>query len=262
MTAQSAQAWYAYAILPDNPAVPFADGVLAGAPVEPMRIGTLTVLVSLVPRALFDSANPASRAADPDWAAARIAAHHAVNVAAADAGPSLPLAFGALFSSLDLLRQWLAPRTLALHAALARVAGRAEWSVSMQEDVAVHAAWLDAHTPAIRSLLQAAAIAGEGTAFLIGRRLAKARAAARAAHLQSAAGSVAQQLAQAGLAVMSEPPRSGMPRWTVLAPDSAALPDVVGTLTAELAVAGLSLHLTGPWPPYAFARAALEADDD
>ncbi|HEX2940975.1 MAG TPA: GvpL/GvpF family gas vesicle protein, partial [Rhodopila sp.] len=224
MTAQSARAWYAYAILADTPDLSCVDGVLSDAPVEPIRVGALTVLVSLVPRAVFDSADPASKAADPDWAAARIAAHHAVNVAAAEAGPSLPLTFGVLFSSLDVLREWVAPRSMALQAALAHVSGRCEWSVSMRADPTTLAMWLDQHTAAIQSLMQAGATAGQGAGFLISRRLAKARAAARTTYLQAVADMVARQLEDLGAAVMPEPPKASLPQWTVLVPYSAVPP--------------------------------------
>jgi hypothetical protein len=66
---------------------------------EALDFGDVVALASLVPRALFDRADAGNRTAEPDWMAARLAAHHAVCAAASDAGPALPLAFGALFST-------------------------------------------------------------------------------------------------------------------------------------------------------------------
>jgi hypothetical protein len=265
MTAESTQAWYVYAVLPGDAFAPPGDGVLPGAPVEATRFDTLIILASLVPRALFDSANPANRTADPLWMAARVEAHHGVIVAATEAGPCLPLVFGSLFSSLDLVRQWLAPRRGTLLEALARVAGHQEWAVSMQEDSAVHGGWLEAHDPALQAMAAAVAAAGEGTAFLLARRLDKARTAARAAHIAAAATALARRLTDAGLDFTADATSSGLPGWSVLVRDPASGQPASISPPAVLAdavdpgmqPAGLSLRLSGPWPAYAFARAAL-----
>jgi hypothetical protein len=282
----AAEAWYVYAILPQAGRVP-ADqasstepdaAILPAATVAAVPLGSLTILASLVPRALFERGHPASRTADPDWMAARIAAHHAVNAAAAATGPCLPLAFGTLFSSLDLLRDWLAARQAMLRAALARLAGQAEWAVSLVEDAATHAAWLERHAPGLEALARAAADASEGIAFLMARRLDKARATARRTHLEAVTAMVAAAMAAARLDVMAEPARAGLPVglpvWTVMLPraadpaqgeaakgESAPLPATLAALATDLHPCGLSLRLTGPWPAYAFARAVLAEED-
>jgi len=260
MTTDCAQAWYVYSVLAGAERAPAGDGVLPGAALEAIHFEQITVLASLVPRGLFDSDSTANRTADPAWMAARIEAHHAVNVAASETGACLPLAFGALFSSLDLLQQWLGPRAERLRTALGRVAGQTEWALSMQEDTAAHGAWLDREDPALNRLSQAVAAAGEGTAFLLARRLEKARAVARLGHIDTAAANIAVRLADARFGVLEEPPKGGLPGWSLLvarshAPD--ALSEQVRMLAADLESAGLSLRLTGPWPAYAFARAAL-----
>lgn len=263
MTAESAQAWYVYSVLPGSEGAPAGDGVLPGAAVEAIRFGELTVLASLVPRALFDSGNNANRTADPAWMAARVEAHHAVNVAASVAGSCLPLAFGALFSGLGLVGEWLRPRTAALLTALAQAAEQSEWALSMQRDAEAHDAWLDREDPQLQRLSQAFAAAGEGTAFLLVRRQDKARIAARSGHIGMAAANVEAGLEAAGIGLLDEAPRDGLPGWTLLVPRATAAgqPDrpteQVRALTAGLAPSGLSLRLSGPWPAYAFARAAL-----
>lgn len=263
MTADSAQAWYVYSLLPAAAGAPQGDGVLAGAPVQAIRFEHQTVLASLVPRALFDRENAANRTADPAWMAARVEAHHAVNVAATAAGACLPLTFGVLFSNLETLHQWLLPRASLLRNALAQAAAQTEWALSMREDTAAHAVWLDREDPILKRLADAVAAAGEGTAFLLARRLDKARLAVRYAHVGCAAATVATQLADAGFGVLDEPASAGPRRWTVLVPDRIAshrrnvLSDHVRVLASGLSRCGLSLHLSGPWPAYAFARAAL-----
>jgi hypothetical protein len=258
----SADAWYVYGLRAEAGAAPVAEAILPDSDVAVLPVGRLAVLASRVPRPLFDRLDPANRTADPDWMGARVRACHAVNAAAAEAAEAfLPLAFGTLFSSLDLLGDWLAPREAALRAALARVAGHSEWRLALEPDAALHTAWLDGHDPALRALAGAVAAAGEGTAFLLARRLDKARAAARARHLAEAAATVAAALDQAGLNVLAD-----ALAWSILAPRAAAsdAPPAwsapLAPLAAELAPTGLVLRLTGPWPAYAFARAALAGE--
>jgi hypothetical protein len=269
MTTGSAQAWYVYNVLPEAADAPAVAGILPDSSVEAIDFEQLTVLVSPVPRGLFDRDSPANRTADPVWMAARLEAHHAVNVAATEAGACLPLAFGALFSSLDLLREWVTPRADALRSALARVTGQTEWALSMQEDAAAHAAWLDREDPELKRLSEAAAAAGEGTAYLLARRLEKARTAARLGHIGAAAAGVAERLSEIRCGLLDEPLRAGLPGWTLLVsghgdagPDRPnALSERVRVLAADLEPAGLSLRLSGPWPAYGFARAALAREE-
>ncbi len=266
MTASGGQAWYVYSVLPEAAATPASAALgLLGSRVEAVACGSLTVLASLVPRALFDRADPANRAADPDWMAACVTAHHAVNAAAAEVGPCLPLAFGALFSGLDRLRDWLSPRAAEVVAALRRVDGHAEWALSLREDAAAHTAWLDRHDPALERLACSRAGAGAGTAYLMTKQLDRARAAARAVHLAAVAGRVTTVLAATGFVVDAPAGAATMAdnaTWSLLAPrvTAADLQRHAVELAAELTPMGLSPRLTGPWPAYAFARAALAGE--
>ncbi len=261
MSGSALQAWYVYSILPAAAAAPAASQ-LPGPPVAAVPVGAFTVLTSLVNRALFDADHKANRTADPEWMAGWMQAHHAVNAAATAAGPCLPLAFGALFSSLELLGEWLAPREAALLVALAKVARQTEWALSVQEDAPLHEAWLDQADPTLRRLAQAAARAGAGTAFLIARQREGAAIAARAASIAAAASRTEQLLGEAEFELVAEPARAGLPHWTVLercdANHRGGLRGLLEKFAAELAPSGLSLRLTGPWPAYRAARAATE----
>jgi hypothetical protein len=246
----TALAWYAYAVLPGGAPPPVAEPVLPGAPFELVGEAGVVALASPVPRELFDREDPANRAGDPEWIGARARAHHGVAAAAAAAGACLPLAFGALFASRDNLRTWLVARQAELEQALAHVAGRAEWAVRLQEDEAVHAAWLEAHDPDLRALAGRIATASAGTAFLLERRQTQARSTARAARLAAARQAVAAALGDDG-------GQEGC--WTVLADavERQALEATLAPLAAQWDGSGLALALSGPWPPYAFARKAV-----
>ncbi|NKC34543.1 GvpL/GvpF family gas vesicle protein [Falsiroseomonas selenitidurans] len=245
------QALYAYAVVPPEASPPGGDvAILPGSGFTLVRAGGCAALASPVPRAPFE-AGPEGRAGDPAWVAERAAAHHAVVAAMAARGAVLPMAFGALFSGPGPLAEWLAVREEALVAALAQVAGCAECSARLEEDAARHEAWLDAHDADLGDLSRRAASAAAGTAFLLARSRARRMAEARAARQAIVAREVSARLGRHAH-VMPEPLTALVPR--------AALPALLEEMraaAADLAESGMALRVIGPWPPYAYARAAL-----
>lgn len=264
MNAPIDRAWYVYAVIAPGQPAPDVPGLLPGTTVDAISFGAVDVLATLVPRALFEDGQDGNRTDDPDWMADRAAAHHEVVAAAASRQACLPLGFGTLFSSLDRLAEWLRPRATAMRDGIARIAGHAEWCLSICADPAGHAAWLAHHDTELQRLARQAETAGAGTAFLLAKRIDKAQIAARAGHLASVEARISALLVATGLPVLVERQRDGLPAWSVLAPtDAGTSPLVQGwlaALTEELAPSGLAVRLTGPWPAYAFARAALQAE--
>jgi hypothetical protein len=254
---------YVYAVLPGGGgAVPEAAAILAGSRVGSLEASGLAVLVSTVPRCLFEPNHPQSRAADPGWVAECAEAHHRIVALAAQAGPCLPLGFGTLFTSEASLRAWMASEAAALRKTLEAVADRHEWALALIEDPFAHEAWLEAHEPSLRSLAEAVRAASPGTGFLLERRLARAREAARAQHQEAAAARLADRLAAEAFAVRRETGQPGH-AWSLLADRDAGLAGRLAAIGAELFDGtGLALRVTGPWPPYAFARAAWQESGD
>jgi len=253
------EAWYVYAVLPGGAdPVPRSPALLAGSEVRVLRHGAVAALVSLVPRGLFAADHPQSRAADPHWVALCAEAHHRVVQSAASAGPCLPLGFGTLFTSENALRAWLSGNADRMTRALAMLSDRQEWALTLTEDACVHAAWLEAHDPDIRTLAQAARAAPPGTQFLLERRLAKALDAARARHGVAAGAMLMERLQAEQVELRQEAARQGA-AWSALACRHSRFAERIEALSAALfADSGLALRITGPWPPYAFARAAWQ----
>jgi hypothetical protein len=264
MSAPIDRAWYVYAVIAPGQPAPDVPGLLPGTTVDAISFGTVDVLATLVPRALFEDGQDGNRTDDPDWMAERAAAHHAVVAAAASRQACLPLGFGTLFSSLDRLAEWLRPRAAALRDGIARIAGAAEWCLAICADPARHGAWLARHDAELQRLARQAETAGAGTAFLLAKRIDKAQVAARLGHLASVEARISALLMATGWPVLAERQRDGSPAWSILAPaDAAAAPLVqqwLAVITEELAPSGLAVRLTGPWPAYAFARAAMQAE--
>jgi len=260
---QSADALYVYAVLPGGGgAVAEAAAILAGSRVGSLAEAGLAALVSPVPRCVFEAHHPLSRAADPGWVAEWAEAHHRVVALAAQAGPCLPLGFGTVFASESSLRVWLATEAAALRKTLEAVADRQEWGISLIEEPAAHDAWLEAHEPGLQSLAAAARTAPPGTGHLLDRRLARAREVARLQHKHAACLLLAERLAAEGLEIRRETGEPGF-AWSVLGERDTGMTARLEALgSALLKGCGLALRITGPWPPYAFARAAWQEAGD
>jgi hypothetical protein len=256
-------AWYVYAVVPAEAEAPTMGGVLPGCTVEVLPFRPVAILASRVARSLFDSTGPANRTADAGWMAERLAAHHAVVAAA---GLCLPMTFGVLFADLGLLHAWLAPRSACLRDALRRAADQTEWMLTVEEDRAALTEWIDGHDPALRRLTRAMRLAGEAGAEVLVRRLEQDRQTARLRCLQQAQVAVTRWANETSTDLLAEPTRNGLPAWTVLLPKAhpnacdQSMPALARQLPAELPIGlptGLSLSVSGPWPAYAQARAAL-----
>jgi len=251
-------ALYTYAVIDAGGAPPDVGGILPGAPLFALAEGEVAALVSPVPRAWFE-AGPQCRTDNPDWLAERAAAHHAVVAGLHDA--VLPLAFGAIFSGEAPLRAWLREGAPRFAAALGAVRGQSEWSVLLCEYAVAHADWLRAHDPALAALAARAEAAGPGTAFMLARQLERALATARQQRRHDRSMAVGRLLEGISLHLRAGAPRqeNAVAGFNLLLPGPAEprLRAALEEAAAELDGTGFGLALSGPWPPYAFAREAV-----
>jgi len=266
MTAAADLAWYVYAVMPAD--APFHSGAPGAATVLPgASIGQITsakglaAVVSAVPRRLFVAGDPVSRAEDPDWIAARASAHHDAIVQLSASAPCLPLGYGTMFGSADAVRNWLDTNAIQLHPALRRVAGQWEWSVTLIADWPRLAAWLRTTDPSLSALSAAAGVAAPGTSFLVGRRLARAEADATTACYEAGAARLRSRLEQRSWPLLLETKRD-YAAWSVLAPVGTDVAAEFADESMASAEMGLEIRVTGPFPPYTFARAAWQPQQD
>lgn len=244
---------YAYAALRAGSPLPPLEGLEGASLPFAVVHGALAVVASSAPAAFFAEGGPVAQA---DWVARQAMRHH--GVCRALALRALPLAFGAVFSGEGALRRWMAERAGQLEAALDRAEGCAEWTVLLREDGPRLDAFLERADDGLCALRGAAEAAGPGTRFLLERRLAKAREAARARLRERASERLRAQLAPAR-ALMPARARDGSSGLTALLPEPsvAALRARLDEAARDLAETGLELAVTGPWPAYGFAREAL-----
>ena len=248
--ASAGLALYAYAIsradlrLPDD-----APTLSAGQPVELVPDGDLGLLVSRVaPDELQVDAEDLSETGRLATLARR---HDAVVRAAAADGPLLPLRFGTVVADEDAARRLLREHADVAREQLARVGDAREWGVRLVRSLEAEPAPAGPASSADRP-------AASGTEYLSRRRQAL-QERERTAHDAAASADLLQEvLAPHATEALH---RGGAPGSSLLL-DVAYLvrPDAesgflaaVERLTPELASHGLTVQLTGPWPPYSFA---------
>lgn len=244
MPGEAVTTWV-YAVTPEDTTPPSGVGVDDG-PLRRVAHAGLAAVVSSV--ALSDPDEVDRRLRQPAELEALARTHHQVVTSCFEAGPTVPFRLATLYRGDDGVRRLLAERREELSAALATVAGRAEWGV---QAYAVAAAPPPAEEPD--------PAAGPGTAYLLrqrGRRLAQ-QAAERAAC--EAAERIDRALAEVAVAVRPQSTGGGARQAGTLVLNTSYLVDEREQETFRATVEDLArrhaevrVRLTGPWPAYSF----------
>lgn len=229
-------AWYVFGVVPSDAVPPHGTYLV--------ERGSLAAVAAEVSLAEFGDDVVAERLNDRSWLEEKVRAHEDVLQSFVGATPVVPLRFGAIYRDPGDIRRLLGERHAFFEETLERLRGRVELGVK---------AWFDA------SRVERPAATG-GRAYLERRRdeLGSARDAAAAA-----AAAHDRLLAVADEGVVNRPqPRELTGRdermllnaaYLVPAGDD-RLADELVRIAEEHAAAGLAYELTGPWPPYNFAR--------
>jgi hypothetical protein len=234
------------------------DLQLPGAgPIRGLEIGTVRAVVCDVDPGAFASLQDPS-ADDLELLATAAYAHDALLADLAQQGPVLPLRLGTVVADDDTLLGVLARHERTLASELDRLAGHAEWAVTVHllEDDAAAAgdAGPDTEARSGRDYLQRRREALD----LRGERWRTQEAVAGAVHARVAALAVDAEV------VGSRPLEDGVPpllHGVYLVADE-RWPELERTVD-ELRAAhpSASIEVSGPWPPYHFTAVELDADD-
>ncbi len=251
---------YLYAVTTDEADGFTHDGMDAGARATARRVGGFVAVVEPADAAAWTGPGSAARLERIEWVAPRAVHHEAVVEAVMRRAPVYPARFGTLFSSKAQLADVLVAHGAALRAFLDRVRTASEWGVQ---------ALLDrARAEAHRAGTADAAPPPSGAAYLRRRKAQQAARAGLGAWADARADAAFATLARHADAVQPLPARPDpsldgevVRNAAFLVADAAldAFRAAVDRLSATHATAGLTLRLTGPWPPYTF-RPALTDD--
>jgi hypothetical protein len=254
-----AEALYVYAIAPRGELrLPDVDGVDGRREFLAVELGDLAALAGRVDAEEFSQESIDARAADLDWIGQIGWRHQRVVAAVRDSADAIPLGAFALFSSEESLRADLRARSAELGRVLETIRGREEWTVQVDFEGTEWEAAVTRRSPTLAALAAEAEGAPAGKAYLLRRKAEEARKnasrEARDAVVHELESRVSGALGAPVVVELRPRPGGTVPQINILLEKdrSAEIGTLAGELESEYASDGVTLRVTGPWPPYTF----------
>lgn len=221
--------------------------------------GDVAALYTPVSDAEFSQEVIDSRGNDLEWLGAIGYRHQAVVSELMKRSAVVPLRAFTLFRTEDSLRQFLSGNAEPLKAALDRLDGKQEWTLRIEFDAQRWEAALARRVDSLRALQDEIAGAPPGKAFLLRKKLEdEKKHAFRTAEegvVAEIEAAVVDRMRCETLAEMRERRDGAFPQINVLVnrDEEAVLQELHEELLLRYDPDGVSLALSGPWPPYTFA---------
>jgi hypothetical protein len=251
---------YVYAIARVGHPLPERVEAIDGSDViEVVTAGELAAFVTPVDDVDFSQGVIDARAKDVEWLGAIGYRHQSVMNALMHGGTIIPLRAFTLFASDDSLRRHLENEGARFNKLLDRLDGKQEWTLRVEFDPQLWSEALVRRVDSLRALSDEIASASAGKAFLLRKKLDdEKKKASREAEQQVMAEierAVMDKLACDTVAETRQQRSGAFPQINVLLDrdEEARLEELREELTARYAADGVTLALTGPWPPYTFA---------
>lgn len=228
---------------------------VAGEPVRVVASAGLAAVVGSVSLSDYGEGPLQRNLEDLDWLAATARAHDAVVAAVLRCGPTIPLRLATLYLDDDRVRRLLDERHEEFDAALRQVTGRTEWGVKAYGDPKI-LAQPPAEEPGAKGG------AGKGTAYLLRRRAeltaqqdVERKAADHARKIHSA---LLSHAVDGRRQQVTDPAITGRRAWMIFNGTYLVADELVDEFASAVTALdaehdGVTLELTGPWPPYSFA---------
>lgn len=200
------------------------------------------------------------RAADLEWLGAIGYRHQAVVSELMKLTPIVPLRAFTLFSNAAALREYLDDHRDALAKVLERLDGRQEWTLRIELEPQLWNDALERRVPALQKMREKIEESPEGTAYLLRKKLDEQKKQVSrieeeklVAEIESA---IAQKLRCETVSESRERRDGAFPQINVLLnrDEDAALIELQHELAERYESDGVTLAVTGPWPPYTFAN--------
>jgi len=199
-----------------------------------------------------------ARAKDVEWLGSIGYRHQSVMAELMRGGTIIPLRAFTLFATPDSLRQHLASQADALRKTLARIDGKQEWTLRIEFEPERWSEALADRVASLRDLQQEAATSTPGKAFLLRKKLdEEKKRASREAEQQVVAEverAVLDKLSCDTVAESRERRDGAFPQINVLLDrdEEARLQELHDEVSRRYEHEGVTVALTGPWPPYTF----------
>jgi len=250
---------YVYAItqrsaLPDSEAV---DGSRHFGVVEG---GGVFAVYTAVDESAFSQEVIDRRAGDLEWLGAIGYRHQAVIAALMNETSVVPLRAFTMFSSETALHEYLVNGAEQLSAILARLDGKREYTLRVELEPQRWSEAIVGRVESLRTLSSEIESASSGKAFLLRKKLEdEKKRASREAEQDLVAEIEREVVEKVSRDVVSESrvERDGaFPQINVLInrDEESRLQELHASLTERYADQGVTLAITGPWPPYSFVE--------
>jgi hypothetical protein len=199
------------------------------------------------------------RTGDIEWLGAIGYRHQAVAAALMKQTAILPLRAFTLFSSPEAIDRYLHENRELLVKTLERLAGKYEWTLRVELDPQAFSDSLTHRVASLRELAAQIESANPGRAFLLRKKLDDEKKRASREAEQQVVGEIEQavlaKLAAETIAESRLDRNGAFPQINVLLSrdEESRLQELLDELAARYAGEGVTVALTGPWPPYTFA---------
>lgn len=253
------EVFYVYAIgreghrLPDR-----VEAIDESDRLQEVTAASLAAFATPVDDVDFSQAVIDARAKDVDWLGGIGYRHQSVMSALMHGGTIVPLRAFTLFGSAETLRSHLMKEHVRLSNLLDRLEGKQEWTLRLEFDPERWSEALVRRVDSLRALSEEIDGAAAGKAFLLRKKLddEKKRASREAeqqvmAEVESA---VLEKLACDTVAETRQQRSGAFPQINVLInrDEESRLVELREALSQRYGTEGVTLALTGPWPPYTF----------
>ena len=249
---------YVYAIARDA-VTPHGEAVDGSDAFVAVSVDGLSAIATPVARDTFSQEAIDRRAGDLEWLGAIGYRHQAVVSQLMKSTAIVPLRAFTLFSGDAAVRDYLAQHRQPLLSLLERLDGKQEWTLRVEFDPETWNGALAQRVESLRAIEAQLATAGAGKAFLLRKKAEEEKKRASREAEQQVVGEIEQavlaKLACETVAETRQQRGGAFPQLNVLLnrDEEAVLQELHTELTARYAAEGVSVALTGPWPPYSFA---------
>jgi hypothetical protein len=249
---------YVYAVTGDA-VTPETEGVDGTARFGSATVGEIHAVFTAVSAAEFSQEVIDRRAGDLEWLGAIGYRHQAVMADLMKRTSIVPLRAFTLFSSEEALRSYLTDQRELLSKTLERLDGKQEWTLRIELEPSQWSEALTGRVASLRELQAEIAAASPGKAFLLRKKLDDEKK--RASHVaeDELVGEIEQAvMGKLGCETVSESRQrrdGAFPQINVLLnrDEESVLQELREELAARYQPEGVTLALSGPWPPYTFA---------
>ena len=235
------------------------EAVDGSGKVQPIDEGSLMAFATPVDLREYSQQDVDSHSGDLEWLGAIGYRHQAVMQALMTGGTVIPLRAFTLFGSPQMVQAQLRSGREQFTKVLERLDGKQEWTLRVEFEPQRWNEALNSRVDSLRAMAGEIASAAPGKAFLLKKKLDDERKkASRDAELQ-VVGEIEQQilekLACETIAESRQSRDGAFPQINVLInrDEEAVLQELHRDLSDRYAGEGITLAVSGPWPPYTFA---------